>query len=103
MSSLGVGLICLIAMITIICLAIFAMPGTAVLRLVLASAACTAIIKVWVTGSRKANLLQVDRGITLGLDFYNEMQSFCGKIEEPDTDLKERNILKAAFNGFMNG
>lgn len=103
MSSLGVGLICFIAMITIICLAIFAMPGTAMLRLVLATAACAAIIKVWVTGSRKANLLQVDRGITLGLEFYNEMQSFCGKIEEPDTDLKERNILKAAFNGFMNG
>lgn len=102
MSSLGVGLICLIAMITIICLAIFAMPGTAMLRLILASAGCVAVIKVWVAGSRKANVLQVERGVTLGLDFYNGMQSFCGKIDEPDTDLEERNVFKAAFNGFMN-
>lgn len=103
MSSLVVGIICLIAITAIICLAIFAMPGTAMLRLVLASAGCAAVIKVWVAGSRKANLLQVERDVTLGVNFYNEMQSFCGKIEGPDTDLEERSIIKAAFNGFMNG
>lgn len=101
-SSLGVGTICLIAIIAIICLAIFAMPGTAMLRLLLASAGCAAVIKVWVDGSIKANVLQVERGIAMAVDFYNDMKSFCGKIEEPDIDFEKRNIGKVALKGFLN-
>ncbi len=76
--------------------------GSDTVRGIVGIAAFAAILRICIKGYKKAKIHNVEQAIVLRDIANQDIEAICGKVDRPDIDYKERNILKSTIAGFFN-
>ncbi len=76
--------------------------GSEAARGVIGLASFAAILRICIKGNKNAKIQNVEQAFALQESTNQEIQTICGKMERPDIDYNERNILKSTIAGFFN-
>ena len=59
------------------------------------------VIKFYVRSRKSAMENHVNVGLALAKSVDESIEKECGKVDRPDIDYNERNLLKATISGFL--
>jgi hypothetical protein len=92
----------ILTIVIIISMAIWFLPGSAIMRTIVAAIGCISTFKILNRSTKKINLYHFSKGDEMIQTYLEESENACGRVRTPDIDYNQKNALKEGVCALFN-
>lgn len=92
----------LLAILTIVALCIFYIPGEWWLRSLIGISGTIAAIRIGFKNEKRLKIAHVTDTVQLANEMDYEISTYCGYVEQPEIDYERKDLLNSFVKGFFN-